>query len=50
MSAFVVVKLLATAKASWTDVDAVAVLTRLVCTFDPDGVGEVAFAAVAFDL
>ena len=45
-----VVKLLTAAKAAGTDVNSIALLASLVCTFDTDRVGEVAGAGVAFDL
>ena len=47
MTSLMHLKLLPRAKARRTDVDAVARLAHQVRTFDPDGVGEVAVAAVA---
>jgi hypothetical protein len=43
-------KLLSAAEAGGADVDAVAGFADWICAFDSDRVGEIAAAAVAFDL
>ena len=43
-------KLLSAAEAGGADVDAVAGFADRICAFDSDRVGEIAAAAVAFDL
>ena len=50
MASLVICKLLPTAKAAWTNINAITLLTDRIRAFYANRVGEVAGAGVAFDL